>query len=334
MQPFTNPEEVDLLRQNARSMVRELGLLNDSYFEIGVTLAERHLLIELSSLESPTFGDIAKRLLLDKSTTSRLIAKAAKKGYVRISTDTKDKRRRFLHFTPLGQKTLNTFEPIAHNQTKQALDTLSPHEVNQVYRGVSLYAQGLKNSRLQQKSAETPIEPLKELHQQLVSRGYLLRLFSPQDEEALYAIFKEVVETGSQFPYESSSFEEFRHHFFDPKCQVYVCVTSQNEVAGGFYLRANYSGRCSHIANAAYMIHTAHRGRGLGSLLAKASLQIAKELGFRSMQYNMVLSQNIPAVKLYEKLGFTRAGILPDALRNPDGSYQDGYILHRNLRNL
>jgi DNA-binding MarR family transcriptional regulator len=74
MESLSN-EKVDLLRHNARSVVRELGLLNDAYFEIGVTLAERHLLIELSSCASPTMGEIAERLLLDKSTASRLIAR-------------------------------------------------------------------------------------------------------------------------------------------------------------------------------------------------------------------------------------------------------------------
>ena len=60
--------------------MRELGLLNDAYFDIGVTLAERHLLIELNRSPPPTMGEIAERLLLDKSTVSRLISKAVKKG--------------------------------------------------------------------------------------------------------------------------------------------------------------------------------------------------------------------------------------------------------------
>src|SRR3984885_12434718 len=110
-------EEIDLLRHNARSVVRELGLLNDAYFEIGVTLAERHLLIELTSCSCPTMGDIAERLLLDKSTASRLIAKAVKKGYISYTADERDKRKRYLHFTEKGKKVLNAFEPIAFNQT-------------------------------------------------------------------------------------------------------------------------------------------------------------------------------------------------------------------------
>ena len=79
-------QQINSLRQNARSVVRELGLLNDAYFEVGVTLAERHLLIELSSSQEPlTAGDIAERLLLDKSTVSRLVAKAVKKGFITCS---------------------------------------------------------------------------------------------------------------------------------------------------------------------------------------------------------------------------------------------------------
>ena len=142
-------QQINSLRQNARSVVRELGLLNDAYFEVGVTLAERHLLIELSSSqESLTAGDIAERLLLDKSTVSRLVAKAVKKGFITCSTDQKDKRKRFCQFTELGKKILFTFEPIAFNQTKNALQTLNLEEIDLVYRGVALYAEGLRNSRL------------------------------------------------------------------------------------------------------------------------------------------------------------------------------------------
>ena len=146
-------EEINLLRQNARSVVRELGLLNDAYFDIGVTLAERHLLIELSSSPYPTVGEIAERLLLDKSTASRLISKAFKKGYVKYSSDENDKRKRFLQFTEMGRNVLNAFEPIAFNQTKEALLTLTMDEIKIVYQGIALYAKGLKNSRLHNKVA-------------------------------------------------------------------------------------------------------------------------------------------------------------------------------------
>lgn len=343
-------ESVNELRHNARSVVRELGLLNDAYFEIGVTLAERHLLIELTMYPSPTMGEIAERLLLDKSTVSRLISKAVKKGYVECVTDKKDKRKRFLQITEKGKQTLNAFEPIAFNQTKEALLTLTHDEIETVHKGIALYAKGLRSSRTQNKTdtehlipqrdfnleAEhnKQIENLPEISNRLSQMGYTLDLFNQKDEEALYEIFQDVVDSGSQFPYESSSIEEFHRQFFTAQGQVYVCHSLKGKVIGGFYLRANFSGRSSHIVNAAYMIRNTYRGKGLGSLLIKASLHLAKDLGFQAMQFNMVLSQNTLAVKLYERLGFSVVGIIPQAVRNPSGNYQDGYVMHRKLNNL
>lgn len=327
---------INELRRNARSVVRELGLLNDAYFDIGVTLAERHLLIELAGCPSPTMGEIVDRLLLDKSTVSRLISKAVKKGYITCVIDEKDKRKRFLQMTERGKQTLNAFEPIAFKQTKEALLMLTYDEVKTVYQGMGLYAKGLRNSRTQNKvNADNPkMESLSEISHHLNQMGYSLQLFEQKDEEELYEIFREVVDSGSQFPYECNSIAEFHRQFFSPHTQVYVSHSPKGEVVGGFYLRANFSGRSNHIANAAYMIRNTYRGKGIGSLLIKASLHFAKNLGFQAMQFNMVLSQNTGAVKLYEKFGFTIAATLPQAIRNPDGSYQDGYVMYRKLENL
>jgi L-amino acid N-acyltransferase YncA len=174
-------------------------------------------------------------------------------------------------------------------------------------------------------------ESLPQIHEQLAQLGYSLKPFSQEDEGGLYEIFQEVVDSGTQFPYECSSLQEFHRQFFAPLSHVYVCHSSNNEVVGGFYIRSNFSGRSSHIANAAYMIRWTHRGQGVGTLLAAASLEIAKNLGFQAMQFNMVLTQNIIALKLYEKLGFNIVGTLSKAVRNPDGSYQDGCIMYRKL---
>lgn len=327
-------DAVNLLRQNARSVVRELGLLNDAFFEIDVTLAERHLLIELNTLLSPTIGDIAERLLLDKSTVSRLIAKAVKKGYVVYVADTKDKRKRCLQLTEKGRKVLNEFERIAFKQSNDALHTLTQEEIEIVYRGIELYSQALKNARIRNRETTNIITPknrlITEIYRELQNAGFTLDLFVNDDEKQLYDIFRQVVDTGDFFPYKSSSVEEFKRHFFGPHSHVYVCH-SETEVAGGFYIKQNYSGRSSHIANAAYMLKDSYRGQGLGTLLVKASLQIAKVLGFEAMQFNMVLQQNSSAIKLYQKLGFEIVGTIPEAIRNDDGSAQDGYVMFRKL---
>jgi DNA-binding MarR family transcriptional regulator len=328
-------EQVNLLRHNARSVVRELGLLNDAYYEIGVTLAERHLLIELTSCTCPTMGEIAQRLLLDKSTASRLISKAIKKGYIKYTTEQKDKRKKYIHMTELGKKTLNAFEPIAFHQTKEALLTLSENEIELVCKGVALYATGLKHARLLNKevgrreSEEKMVS--EEINTLLAQKGLTLKPFVQEDEESLYNIFQEIVESGNQVHFECSSKQEFYRQFLESGSQVFTAHLSERELVGGFTIKPNFSGRSKHVANAVYMIKRIHQGRGIGTLLVKASLEFAKQLGFRAMQFNMVLSENHIALKLYQKLGFNIIGTISRAIKNLDGSYQEGLILHREL---
>ena len=175
------------------------------------------------------------------------------------------------------------------------------------------------------------MESLLGIYKQLKELGYTLEPFSQDDENQLYDIFRSVVDSGCQFPYECNSMEEFHRQFLGPQSHVYVCHSSANEVAGGFYIRSNFPGRSSHIANATYMVRDTYRSQGIGTLLIKGSLYIAKDLGFQAMQFNMVLSQNIAATKLYQKLGFNIIGTIPQAVRNADGSYQEGFIMYRKL---
>lgn len=138
--------DIDELRHYARMMVRELGLLADAYQKIGITLAERHLLLELQG-KSKSVNELAESLLLDKSTTSRLVSKAVEKGFVAYTVDDFDKRRRHLALTKKGMSTLAAVEPIARKQVRDALSKLPEGEVNLVRAGLRCFAKGLADAR-------------------------------------------------------------------------------------------------------------------------------------------------------------------------------------------
>jgi RimJ/RimL family protein N-acetyltransferase len=54
-------------------------------------------------------------------------------------------------------------------------------------------------------------------------------------------------------------------------------------------------------------------------------------LGYRSVLFNLVFSENVWARRLWERLGFKEVAILPGAVRKNDGTYQDAVIMFRSL---
>src|SRR5206468_1402337 len=79
---------------------------------------------------------------------------------------------------------------------------------------------------------------------------------------------------------------------------------------GAFYLKPNWPGRARHVANAGFMVAPQWRNRGLGWLLGAMMLQYAKELGYRSVIFNLVFAENQVARRLWRKLGFSELAVL------------------------
>ena len=102
-------------------------------------------------------------------------------------------------------------------------------------------------------------------------------------------------------------------------------------MAGAFYLKPNWPGRSGHIVNAGFIVAPEWRNKGLGRLLGMTMLDDAKQLGYRSVIFNLVFSENLIARRLWEQLGFRQLGIIPGAVRKNTGTYQDAAIMFRSL---
>jgi L-amino acid N-acyltransferase YncA len=111
----------------------------------------------------------------------------------------------------------------------------------------------------------------------------------------------------------------------------HVFVADDGGILGTYYLRANQRGAGSHVANCGYMVAPEARGRGVGRVMCEHSLARARELGFRAMQFNFVVSTNEAAVQLWQACGFAVAGRLPGAFQHPTHGYVDALVMFRNL---
>lgn len=146
---------------------------------------------------------------------------------------------------------------------------------------------------------------------------------TPETTPAAVAIWNRVVEDGVAFPQTEPLTPEAGAAFFAEQTLTAVAVDGDGEVLGMYILHPNNIGRCGHIANASYAVATHARGRGVGEALVRDSLKQAKAHGFRIMQFNAVVATNTAALHLYEKVGFTRLGVIPKGFRLPDGTYAD-----------
>ena len=61
------------------------------------------------------------------------------------------------------------------------------------------------------------------------------------------------------------------------------------------------------------------------------SLQIAKELGYKAMQFNLVVKSNEKAVKLWQSIGFQIIGEIPDAFNHANLGMVNAYIMYQKL---
>lgn len=148
--------------------------------------------------------------------------------------------------------------------------------------------------------------------------------FSPDYIAQAIEVWNEIVLDGAAFPQETPLDEAQGIQFFQEQSYTGLARNlASGDIVGVYILHPNNVGRCGHICNASYAVASSCRGQHIGETLVKHSLETARQLNFRILQFNAVVANNIPALKLYKKLGFTQLGTIPGGFRANDGSYLD-----------
>ena len=151
-----------------------------------------------------------------------------------------------------------------------------------------------------------------------------VRKYTIQDTLAAIEIWNQVVEDGVAFPQEEMLNEETGRQFFEEQSYTGIAYDEESgEIVGLYILHPNNVGRCGHICNASYAVKSGLRGKHIGEMLVRHCMEQAKTLGFGILQFNAVVKSNLPALRLYKKLGFVQLGTIPGGFRMPDGGYAD-----------
>ena len=159
----------------------------------------------------------------------------------------------------------------------------------------------------------------------------LIRSVAEIDAASLWAILEPVIRAGETYPLPMNmERNEALVYWFSPEHEVFV-AEDNGAVVGTYYMKANQKGGGSHVANCGYITAVHAVGRGVARAMCEHSLQHAKARGFRSMQFNFVVSSNQRAVHLWQSFGFEIVGKLPRAFQQPTLGLVDAFVMYRDL---
>ena len=129
-------------------MVRELGFMNRTIAGTDLSASAVHAIVEIGTSGKLSAKDLAERLLLEKSTVSRLVRSLVDRGELSEVRSDEDARRKHLYLTGRGEKTLAVINKFAEHQVAAAITPLGDQSRKGVLRGLETYAGALKASRL------------------------------------------------------------------------------------------------------------------------------------------------------------------------------------------
>lgn len=158
-----------------------------------------------------------------------------------------------------------------------------------------------------------------------------IRKYREEDKEEIWKIIEHVISKGDSFTYAPDASREFAlEDWCHPDKHTFVAV-SDDKIVGTFYIKANQIGLGSHVANGSYMVSPDARRLGIGRLMGEFSIEEARKLGFRAMQFNFVVKSNEKAVSLWKRLGFEVIGEIPEAYCHLENGLTNAYIMYRKL---
>src|SRR5829696_3151786 len=153
------------------------------------------------------------------------------------------------------------------------------------------------------------------------------------DWPAFYPVFRDVVADGETYAYpEGLTSEEARALWVEPPPGItVVAVDHAGQVLGSARTGPNRPGRGAHVATASFMVAQHTRGRRLGRTLAEWVLEWTVAQGYAAIQFNAVVETNTAAVALWQDLGFTVVGTVPEAFDSRTHGRVGLHVMHRYL---
>lgn len=138
---------IDELRNAARKLIRELGMLQLNTSQSNRAPQHWHAMIEIANQPNITLSELSRLLVLTPSTMSRVVTALAKEKLIVLQKGD-DKREKYLTITKIGLGELNIINEYSQIKIKGALEYINEKEQTSIIDALYLYSNALEKSRL------------------------------------------------------------------------------------------------------------------------------------------------------------------------------------------
>ncbi|MGA8845419.1 MAG: GNAT family N-acetyltransferase [Nocardioides sp.] len=154
-----------------------------------------------------------------------------------------------------------------------------------------------------------------------------------EDWTHVWPFFADIVAVGDSYAYPLDlSSDQARALWTMQQPGQTVVLEEDGVILGSATMGPNRPGRGDHIGTGSFMVPVEARGRGVGRRLGEYVVQWHRDAGFRAIQFNAVVETNTAAVALWQRLGFTIIGTVPDAFDSASHGLVGLHVMHLDLQ--
>ncbi|MDQ0279465.1 GNAT superfamily N-acetyltransferase [Arthrobacter silviterrae] len=159
-----------------------------------------------------------------------------------------------------------------------------------------------------------------------------IRQCTDKDWPAIFGFYSATMKDGRSYAFpEGQGLEEARPWWMEQPPGQTVAAVAAGEIVGSAKMGPNRPGRGGHIATASFLVDPRHQDQGVGRALGEYVLGWARSEGYRGIQFNAVVETNLPAVHLWQSIGFQIIGTVPGAFDHPEHGLVGLHVMFQEL---
>lgn len=278
---------IDELRQNARKLVRELGILNLNASDKRAP-QHWHTLIEIANNPNITTTKIRNLLLLSSSSMSRIVNTLLKDKLISFTYGV-DKREKYLQITQKGLMELKQIDDFSTIKIKGAMEFLNEPELIQIIDSLRKYADALEQSRVSREQIK-----IHTLSTSRAIRKQIIHMIENIQKKEFNLPINDEINAGILFAE--------KEYYYNGSYNFWFAVDHLGKVIGSIGLK-RIDNKTAEIKK--FFVVKEHRGKGTAIKLFDKLLKSAMKHKFKILYLGTVDILKA-AQSFYEKFGFDR----------------------------